>query len=128
MERNGMQVDLVLWDRGGNVVFGIVNDWLVNAQGELVGFIERDGAVYSIKGRHGGWFSGGILRDLQGHCLAMTDRVDDPIHPLQPDNRQQPPALPYKRYPLMHPPAPLPWPRPLPRYTWSSATPRELFA
>jgi len=122
-----MNADITLWDCNGQPTSMIINDWLVDTQGIMTGFIERDGAVYTLQGRHVAWYHGGVLRDLQGKCLAMSDRIDDPIHPIPPERRLQPPDLPQRFYPLMHPPSPLARPAPLPQYSWSAQSPRELF-
>jgi hypothetical protein len=96
-------MDHVLWDQVGQPALLLSNQWLVNLKGDVVAFIEENGAVYDLKGRHIAWFRKGILRDCYGYCLALGDAVEDPIHPPLPSHgvmRYRPPRCSAGRPPL----------------------------
>lgn len=122
-----MNGEQTLWDRSGNPVFFLVNDWLLDLQGQPVGFIETDGAVYDLKGRHVAWFTGGIIRDRSGYCVAFGDVIEERVYPPLP-TQQQPPKFTPKLTPSIHPLTSVPSLPPLPRSSWSNLRPYEIFA
>ena len=117
----------VIWDQLGQPIYFLKNDWVIDLQGNAVGFIDRTGAVYNSKGFHVAWFEGGVMRDYYGNCLGFCEAVTDTVVPPLPPSRVSPPQLPKKVYPIVHPPASVASPPPHPRYTWSPQNLRDVF-
>jgi hypothetical protein len=98
-----MLVDDVLWDKTGEPRMAVLRPWLITLEGELAGFIERDGAAYTMQGEHRGWYEDGILRDQYGFCLAQSEMASDPRRPPLQKKRVTPSAIPTRAYPVITP-------------------------
>jgi hypothetical protein len=121
-----MSSETILWDRNGQPAFLIINDWLISPQGNMVGFLAPGGAVYTSWGQHTAWLRGGVLRDMSGHCLALSERPEDPVHP-QAAQQRSAPRFAWSSYPQAPEQQAISAQPPQPRYSWSILNPGDIF-
>jgi hypothetical protein len=127
MEAVMLLIDEIWWDKSGEPVLAMVDNWIIGMDGAAVGFIERDGAVYTIKGEHRGWYEYGVLRDQTGYCLCLSNMPSDPRHPGLPATLREPPKIPLGSYPVIYPMVVFTTPAPLPQSKWSPLDVRQCF-
>jgi hypothetical protein len=117
----------VLWDQLGQPCCFIKGDWIFALNGQSLGFIDRQGAVFTMKRVHIAWFEGGVLRDQRGQCLALAETPTATVHPPHPHHRFPAPMLPQTRAPLSPPVAAGTSPKPHEQYLWSPLNFTDLF-
>ena len=80
----------VIYDRAGQPILKLLeNGRLVDFGGRSIGFIDS-GSAYNYKGKHCGWYKGGILRDRNGDCVGFGEEVIDTGRPLLPTKSLRP--------------------------------------
>lgn len=118
--------EIWFYDRYGvpEILF-LLDNRFVDKQGNNLGYAEND-KIYNYHGRHCGWIENGVIRDVDGYCVAFSDGADDFPTPIFPIPR----IPPIPRYPRI-PPIPripqIPRIPPVKKFAWSSATPVKLF-
>jgi hypothetical protein len=60
-----------MFDRNGRACLILDGDRVRNDTGDVVGWISGSG-VYSLRGRHIGWYEGGVIYDSSNCALAFT--------------------------------------------------------
>ncbi|RJR29204.1 hypothetical protein C4564_02590 [Candidatus Microgenomates bacterium] len=109
----------VIYNRFGKPIYRMLND------GRLVYFDGRNGGLwvknnlYNYRGKHVGWYEGGLVRDHQGRIVGFGEKVTDTIRPFLPFKQFKP----FSSSPHMKPLKPLlqfePF-KPFKSYGWSS--------
>jgi hypothetical protein len=101
------------------------NDRLVDHQGRNLGFISEN-KIFNVHGKHRGWLEHGMIRDLNGLCVAFSRGASDSPRPLLPIlqintllTRTQPPSPSSGQE--------RPKRKPAKGYNWSALTPKSLF-
>ncbi len=116
----------VICDKAGQPTLRLLgNGRLVDFGGRSIGFIDS-GSAYNYKGKHCGWYKGGILRDRNGDCVGFGEEVMDTGRPLLPPKSPEPIEAPTE----LEPPRPITEPSPvspIESLDWSRYTPVSLF-
>lgn len=116
----------VLFNRFGKPIFRLLpNGRIVTFSGKSKGFLVGDN-LYNYKGKHTGWYSGGLIRDHRGNIVGFGENVTDSTHPFLPYKQYKPyPSYveyePYRPY-LQHEPY-----RPYKMYGWSNIPLENIF-
>jgi hypothetical protein len=116
----------VVFDRYGAAQLRVREDGKIfTFYGKCIGFV-RNEAVYNYTGLQVGWFSGGILRDLQGNTAGFGENPTDSPRPLLPIRQIKP----IPNIPEIPPIPPIPEIRriqPIKSFSWSILDPQGLF-
>ena len=116
---------IFIYDKTGRAVAHIQNRVFFSIQGEPLAFLDMTKNIYNYKGMHIGRFEFGWVRDLQGYCIAFTDKCSGggPILPILkitpiPNIPQIPPIPPIPEIPKI--PG-------IPQLSWSSLSWKQFF-
>lgn len=59
-----------IFDRGGRPTLILDSDCIRNSRGQVVAWISNN-SVYTMQGRHVGWFDGGVISDSRNQVLGF---------------------------------------------------------
>ena len=111
-ENSGKNNLITVYDKQGTAKLWLIVDEgrFVDADGNSIGYIEHDGSCYDYKGKHRGWYYGGIMRDVRGEPAGFSENATGPTPALPtthgataPFARSIPPGRPRNGYTSMRP-------------------------
>jgi hypothetical protein len=98
---------------------------IVDHQGRNLGYVSEN-KIYNVHGKHRGWLERGMIRDLNGLCVAFARGTSDSPRPLLPSPQANPvPTRTQPPYPSSGPE--IPKRKPTKGFNWSTLPPKSLF-
>lgn len=71
---------VTIYDKQGTAKLWLIRDEarFVDADGNSMGYLEKDGSCYDYKGKHRGWYYDGIMRDTKGEPTGFSEHPTGP--------------------------------------------------
>ena len=117
----------VIFDQKGKASLVIISDKLLFSYVDSIyaGYIDNE-RVHDFNGSQRGWFSDGILRNLNGECVGFTHNTNGRAHPRLPVIEEETKQLDKLPTPPLMPVSQASFTRPAFKKVWADKNPTTL--